>query len=147
MSTDDLREIYQFREALEVQLVRLVVQRATPADIADLEDLLNTNEMGPEELDSSVATGSRFHRALARIAGNRRIADTLLNLENATLRARVLGTVRVRETREEHAALVEAIRLHNMQQAEELMRDHLEQAFEYLTGPYAVGAPVVRDTV
>jgi GntR family transcriptional regulator, rspAB operon transcriptional repressor len=146
MSTDDLREIYQFREALEVQLVRLVVQRATEADMIELEEVLRRENKEPAEPESVVASGSLFHRTVARIGGNRRIDETLRSLEHATLRARVLGFVRAEETRREHRLLAEAIRARDEAKAEALMRRHLAQAFEHLTGqPYVIRPRPARD--
>ncbi|MBI3976857.1 MAG: GntR family transcriptional regulator [Chloroflexi bacterium] len=153
LSVDDLRQIYELREALECQVVRLVAERATPVDVAALHEVLaraaRQLEVPDEPLqtggdlqramariDELIRSGSELHRTLAQIAGNRRIQEILRNLEYQTIRARLMhgATGRSREFWAEHKAIVDAVARHDAEEAQALMRRHIWAQYEFVVG-------------
>jgi len=70
-TVEDARHVYEARRELEVVVVRLACQRATPADIARLRDHLQYEREAFDKQDPSVnRIASEFHHLIAKIGGN-----------------------------------------------------------------------------
>jgi GntR family transcriptional regulator, transcriptional repressor for pyruvate dehydrogenase complex len=69
-----LRDLAEFREGIEGTVALLAAERATPADVAQLRDLLaQTKEAfaaGPEEWDRAIRCDEQIHLTLTQITGN-----------------------------------------------------------------------------
>jgi len=130
ISVDDIRELFELREALEGMAARLAAQRRTEEDLRVLEQILQSAHAatGSDRLDREKEYGAEFHSALARIAGNSRISaireDVKLNIDRARLIS-YSSPQRGAEAVEEHHEILEAIRLGDAELAEQTMRRHL----------------------
>lgn len=145
LSLDDVRDVYELRETIEAQVARWAAERGVDENIVSLESIvadafytLDRFGGGPRDivatgrLDRLHGLGTRFHTALAELAGNRRANEALRQLDNLILRARLLhGTLRSpNEIWTDHARIVEAIRNRDSAGAEAAMRQHLRTAYE-----------------
>jgi len=69
-----LRDLAEFREGIEGTVALLAAERATPADVALLRDLLaQTKEAfaaGPDQWDRAIRCDEQIHLALTQITGN-----------------------------------------------------------------------------
>lgn len=152
-SPDDLREVYELREALESEVTRLAAARATAEDVAELHEILARaskhlqvpdRPLGPGDdfhgitarTEDLIRSGGELHRALARIAGNGRIEELLRTLQYATARARLIhGSAGLsRDIWAEHLAIVEAVGRRDADEADRLIRAHIRAQYEFLTG-------------
>lgn len=138
VSMDDLLDA---RLVLEPQLAAQAAIHATPADIAALENCLSEMEdSGPfmhwKRLDE------RLHRAIAESTHN-----ALLLMMYETMRTQIRLNLDSRieavyspmigprqDTDNEHRQLVDAIRAHNPDRAEQAMREHLKSVRTRLFG-------------
>ncbi len=151
LSADDLREIFEFREALESQTARLAAERSTSRDIAELSETVALvrephpcSSAGPvfdfremlQRVEEYHRTGREFHGCVARVAGNYRLQEALSNLLCLTIPTRVgYGLSRRESIQAEHVEIVEAIRQHDAEAAESLMRHHIRSTYESLPAP------------
>jgi len=70
-TVEDARHVYEARRELEIVVVKLACQRATPADIARLRDQLRYEREAFDKQDSGVnRIASEFHHLIAKIGGN-----------------------------------------------------------------------------
>jgi DNA-binding GntR family transcriptional regulator len=143
LSTDDLCEIFEYREALESQTARLAAEKATQENFQELEEILVLSEEsfgGVQEAQQTGETyrtilvrleelhrvGREFHGCVARIAGNVRIQEALSNLLCLTIPTRVEYTLtRSRAIQEEHRSIFRDIVSRNTDAAERRMRTHI----------------------
>lgn len=69
-----LRHLTEFREDVESSVAAIAARRATPQDVAKLEDLLNDarryRELGVDYWREFVEVDGKIHQSLARITGN-----------------------------------------------------------------------------
>lgn len=147
LNPSDLHKIFEMRLELETLAARLAAERATPAQIAQL-DRLSAEALGycPNPSDQ-IETNHRLlhldyqmHLLLSQAAHNEFLEETLewlyghiLRLWNTALH-RVTG---LQEAMLEHRAIFEAVRDGNAQEAATLMRrhvQHFQQAFQQLVG-------------
>lgn len=70
ISADDIEELYGVRAALEGLLAAEATARATPADLARLESLVDRNARLVDLPDEAMRAGHDFHEAIASIASN-----------------------------------------------------------------------------
>jgi GntR family transcriptional regulator, gluconate operon transcriptional repressor len=76
-TADDVREIYSLRCVLETAMVNLLVDRVTPADLAELDALIEAMRRAVANDDpySVIELDLEFHRRMAEMAGHRRLYD------------------------------------------------------------------------
>lgn len=121
-----LARLSEVRAVLEPEAARLAAERATGADRADLEALLEELDSGESEL---MALDERIHRAVYRAARNDLLEATLEQYYALALRIWMLALERTQdleEAVEAHRDLVEAIRDGDGERAAQVMRDHVE---------------------
>ncbi|MCX5242269.1 GntR family transcriptional regulator [Streptomyces prunicolor] len=72
LTPNDVRELFELREALEVYAAGLAATRATPEDLAEVAELLDRAAAATEAGDAEVITdvNSRLHDSIVTIAGN-----------------------------------------------------------------------------
>ncbi len=126
----DIREIEavaEYREVIEVAAVRLAVERASDADLAGLEDLLEAARPARDE-EEGVRSGSDFHVELATLAGNPFMVEAVRASLVRLARTRWLE-VRTPQAREaagaEHRSMIEAIRARDADRAATLASEHI----------------------
>jgi DNA-binding GntR family transcriptional regulator len=131
LDTQEITQLYVYREVLEVAAVRLAAQNPDHANVTSLEAALDA--WGPDASTVEVQRiGTEFHARLAELAGNdfikRGIADAMTRLS----RARFLDTAKDHDGKREHKAILVAVRKGDADTAEKLMRDHLRGSRERL---------------
>lgn len=129
LSIQDVRHLFELREALEGIAARLAARRRTATDLDRLYALADRLASTPsEERVESAAEGAHFHMAIAEIGGNPRISRALEEIAQQTIRLMVIGhriPGRSDEACEEHRQVLEAIGEGDEELAEQKMRAHL----------------------
>lgn len=134
VSPADMREIYQILTALEGLAAELVARRRLgEAELRPLVDATNdmAHALDHEGLDAWAVADERFHESLIRLAGNRRLHETVLNYRDRAHRARMF-TLKLRpkplSSTQEHLALVDRLRAGDVEGAVRVNRAHRERA-------------------
>ena len=133
LTARDIAEIFELREALEAEVVRLVLARAPADSLEALRSCVAAAEAALARSDYSAfnAADMALHDALARAAGNRRLQQALNDLGIWVQRIR-LATVanqfrlpgRPAKAQEQHGQLLERL-LRGDGTAEALIREHI----------------------
>jgi len=126
LSQEDLDDLFEVREALEVQSARLACLRATDDELVSLADVARradeARELGDAELLADL--NEAFHDLIPRLAHNRILGTTLEPLEG-----RLHWVLRQNRSpgalMEEHRELVEALAARDPERAEEIARRHV----------------------
>lgn len=125
-----LAELLDVRRMIEPALAARAAERATPEDVARLEDVLRRQEEKVQRGEPTIGEDGEFHYQLALAARNgvvRSVLDVLMQLLRET-RARSLQTPgRPRRSLEGHQRILEAIRRRDPGAAEAAVRRHLEE--------------------
>ena len=130
LTTQELIDAYQVREALEVMAVRLAIPRVTEAHLARLDDLIDqmAGHAGRQAVADFFAANVAFHETLCELSGNTKLREVHHRLEGeiGRFQARTLalrGSLDGSLT--EHRAIVAAIRLRDADKAAELTAAHI----------------------
>lgn len=124
--------VFESRIAIESYGTRLASQRATPADVRQLDDLVRS--MGEEQARSQLNRRDRnFHERILALSGNRMLMEmherTQFHYWNLRLPV-VFGREQTQRSNEQHKRIVAALRAHNADAAEVAAREHIEATLE-----------------
>jgi DNA-binding GntR family transcriptional regulator len=146
-SMDDLRELFELREALEGTAARCAAQRASDAELAELEQLCVRYEH-EQDWQRWAQIGTDFHNLLLRVARNTRLATILDSLNGQIIHSRrsVLRSDAQRRDAaiREHRAILDAVKARDADRAEARAREHVRLSYEatlfsYQGRPAAIG--------
>jgi DNA-binding GntR family transcriptional regulator len=134
-SHDDVRELYQIREALEALAVRLAAPRLDRAELAAIEARFRDLEARGAAVDHAEvrALGDEFHTFLVRQAGNVRLREAIEQIREqirAGWTMSMLAPRRVEGLIREHLSIIDALRRSDARRAERLMADHVRRVRE-----------------
>jgi GntR family transcriptional regulator, transcriptional repressor for pyruvate dehydrogenase complex len=134
-------EVYEVREALEVQAARLAAGRRTGADLAALHDRLAARDAAHRSgaADSFVQADLEFHRTVVSAAHNQLLTE-MFDSFAAVLREALAAVATDTELADvsaapTHARLVRAIEAGDADAAEHAARDHIGSSAAILRSP------------
>lgn len=130
LNMSDLQKIFEVRLELEVYAAHLAAERATSAQIVEMEVLF----AGADEIIHSgdyhqlIHLDHQAHRMLAQAAQNEFLEETLERLYTHVLRLWYVSLHKINglaEAIEEHRDIIEAIKAGDSQRAAQIMRAHV----------------------
>jgi DNA-binding GntR family transcriptional regulator len=131
----DAREIYTLRSLLEGYAVRVLAERGTAADLADLQRCVDELRLAGERRDYEriVELDLRFHRDVCASLGNWRLLETWTSMVTQ-LRALLLTKYDLYDDSpaiaESHARLLDAVRSRDAAGAERMVQEHIVETAE-----------------
>jgi DNA-binding GntR family transcriptional regulator len=140
VSIRDIEELYEIRLMIEPQAAEIAAARASPDEIASVQQLAERLEADPpagarvDDLETylqEIATDAELHAAVVRAAHNVRLDALYDGLRTHVLIARAVFPRLYRgqpHRRGEHQRVVDAIAAHDGGAAREAMAIHLRQA-------------------
>ncbi|MDO4540604.1 MAG: GntR family transcriptional regulator [Syntrophomonadaceae bacterium] len=133
----DIADIFEIRMSLEALAAGLAAERITDEEIESMERALVEKRDAIIKLDMErlVEVDSLFHESLYKAARNERLLFIINNLREHIQRFRMLSLAypgRMKQSLDEHRALLEAIQSHDVTLARQLAQDHIENAEQVL---------------
>ncbi|HEY9086825.1 MAG TPA: GntR family transcriptional regulator [Anaerolineaceae bacterium] len=131
----DVRELYEIRGLLEIAAVRLVVARATDSQLSALAEQANFSYVYSDHEDYSrfLERNKEFHCAVAALAGNRRLTETLERTLDGLTRVFHFGLDlrdSADEMRSEHLTLVDALLRRDADAAAEITSSQISRSIQ-----------------
>ncbi len=139
ITPEDIRDIYEIRLRIEGLAARWAAEKATDEALAAMREVLELQEFYtskgvPEQLKN---VDSRFHELLYAASGSNALLDTLSPLHRRIVkyrRASLSGQRRAERSYDEHVAIFNAVVHHDGDEAERLLREHIENARDNILG-------------
>ena len=131
MQPETLDHLKEARVFLEVGMVRLAAEKATPEDVQRLQLRHETHKASLATLDQFLKRDMEFHREIARISGNPifpAIVEALFGWASAYYQTIVRAPGAEQLTLTEHQRIIDAIAQGNAAEAAQAMSDHLNRA-------------------
>lgn len=134
VSPNDMKEIYEVLTALESMAAEILATRK-PSE-AELKPLISATlnmekALQKNDLDAWAAADELFHEQLVKMAGNKKLLDTVMSFWDRAHRARMF-TLRLRQlpinSTKEHMAMVDRIRKGDAAGASTVNREHRQRA-------------------
>ncbi len=129
-------DIFEARLIMEPPLLKMVLERAQAPDLAELEQHLRAESQAREagRRREAIRLSGLFHTHVAQLAGNAVMMRAVKDLvARSSLIIGLYGDPGLTSCRDdEHASIIEALRAHEAEQAQELMVSHLQHLKEHL---------------
>lgn len=130
-----VEELYQVRQHLEVLVARLAARNFTSEHRQTLQEILQRMSAALDAQDQArVASESvHFHRAIAEIAGNRRLASLVATIGEEIQRFRSLNIQHTRAAAavREHRQIFAALAARDEERAARVMAQHIERSWAH----------------
>lgn len=128
LSANEVREVYDVRALLEGEAAALAAQNATQVELDGLERLLLALDALPKDAyNQQMQIDFDFHTALVEAAHNKTLARIYADLRSSLTLIRSFQRTLSQhpKTRQQHQAILSALKAHNSQQAAEAARAHV----------------------
>lgn len=129
LGDDEVRDIYQSREAIEGYSMRLLTESADKAVVKRIETLIKKEENLKSRTVRSYFNANRnIHRAIVEATGNRYLLEMFDGIWNRSLSFQLfaeIGNIDLAKSLGEHTKLCKAIRTGDANHAVATMREHI----------------------
>ncbi|OAT82973.1 GntR family transcriptional regulator [Desulfotomaculum copahuensis] len=136
ISVKDIVDVFEVRAALEGLAAGLAAERITGEELEELERaLVRIYEVSKHDLKAVVETDTSFHALIYQASRNERLTQIIANLSDQIQRFRTTSLAQPGRTKtaiEEHTKIVDAISDRNVELAQTLAREHIENAEQSL---------------
>lgn len=143
LTTDELIDAYQVREALEAMAVRLAVPRLSKADIARLDGLVEkmTALVTAQDIDQFFHANVEFHEYFCRHSGNQKLLSVYQSLMGEMGRLQQQSLALRGDPKQsviEHRAILRAVKRGDIEAAARAAADHVRVPAENLRRRLAI---------
>ncbi|MDD2443676.1 MAG: GntR family transcriptional regulator [Desulfotomaculaceae bacterium] len=132
VSVKDIVDVFEVRSALEGLAAGLAAERITSEEMDQLEvTLVKISAICQEDIDAIVEGDASFHEIIYRASRNERLTQIITQLQEQIRRFRMTSLSRPGRSKivlGEHKKIVEAISDRNVDLAQTLAREHIENA-------------------
>lgn len=130
LSKKDIRDIYEMRSLLEGLCAKWAAVNVTEEQLNELEENIFLSEFhaGKQNWEQMVELDNRFHEILYLASGSKELKHILTDYHQYVQRVRKVTLAeakRVQESTEEHKVIVEALKKHDPEKAEEAATIHI----------------------
>ncbi len=130
LSKKDIRDIYEMRSLLEGLCAKWAAVNVTEEQLNELEENIFLSEFhaGKQNWEQMVELDNRFHEILYLASGSKELKHILTDYHQYVQRVRKITLAeakRVQESTEEHKVIVEALKKHDPEKAEEAATIHI----------------------
>ncbi|MBQ0918998.1 GntR family transcriptional regulator [Hydrogenophaga aromaticivorans] len=136
VSDKDLADVYHLLALLESDAAGVVAQRASDAELAELQGLHAELEAAADDRNRFFALNERFHMRLLEIASNRWREQMVADLRKVMKLNRhnsLFKTGRIDESLAEHRAIMTALLARNAALTQQRMHEHFQNGLEAAT--------------
>lgn len=137
ISVKDIVDVFEIRSSLEALAAGLAAERITDEEMELLErSLVKVSEFSTDENIKAIVDGDiNFHDIIYKASRNQRLVQIINHLQEQIHRFRMTSLSQPGRTKialDEHKSIVEAISDRNVELAQQLAREHIENAEQSL---------------
>jgi GntR family transcriptional repressor for pyruvate dehydrogenase complex len=124
----EVAELFELREMIEPAIARKAAERAAPHHLAELERILEEQRARVERGEPYPDQDAAFHYTVALAADNAallRLVNVIMELLRESRATYYRSGARPRRSLEGHRMLLDALRAHDPDRAESVMREHI----------------------
>lgn len=129
LEVQEMIDLYEARQAVERECLRLAFERATPEEKQELSDFLKTSRAAPPDtsIEEMVELDEGFHLRIAAMSKNAELQRMLVSLNERLRFVRWIDMENVgrESTQQEHAEIVAALMNQDMERAQATLNSHI----------------------
>ncbi len=135
---DALIDLFEMRRLVEPGIAALAAERATPADIQRLKEILQAQERQIERGTSAVESDAAFHFAIGQATHNaalQRLVSAIVDILEPVREKSLQTRGRAHKSLASHREILVAIERHDPELARQAMQQHIEAVEYNVLGP------------
>ncbi len=136
ISVKDIVDVFEVRAALEGLAAGLAAERCTEEEMDELErSLIKINVESGDDINAIAEGDNSFHQIIYRASRNHHLVQIITRLQEQIQRFRMTSLSQPGRTKialDEHKKIVEAISDRNVEEAQALATEHIENAEQIL---------------
>ncbi len=136
ISVKDIVDVFEVRAALEGLAAGLAAERSTEEEMEELErSLIKINVEAGDDINVIAEGDNSFHQIIYRASRNHHLVQIITRLQEQIQRFRMTSLSQPGRTKialDEHKKIVEAISDRNVEEAQALATEHIENAEQIL---------------
>ena len=138
ISIQDIREIFEIREVLECEVIRRAALKADPERVGAIREKFVSSESDSKKASAGhFKSGDEVHAFIFETFGNNRLKEIYKRLQDHIVRTRIhffnqSPSGRSEESFKEHLEIFDALKAQDPVRAENAVRNHLRNSFEYI---------------
>jgi Transcriptional regulators len=138
ISTKDIQDIYIIRSYLEGLCARWACENIKENQIEELEEIIYLSEFHAKKdhHEQMLELDNKFHEIIYEASQSKILEHVLSDFHHYVKRVRKVtlsSMTRAIDSNHEHTAIVEAIKLHDADRAEELAKEHIRNTIENIS--------------
>ena len=138
LSVDDLKHIFQIREALEILVIKLAIDKINNETIRRLQQCVQSQEdlkdNAGNRIQEFIKLDMEFHNILADTSDNPFLKQLILDMRDKVARLGITalysGPQRLYETIDEHRAIVSALKADDSKLSLQAMEQHIRNTYD-----------------
>ena len=135
LEVKEIFDLFEFRQQVEIAVVRLALERATDDQFAGIESFLKDSMQEVPERTSRELVGldEEFHERLTLLTGNTEMLNCLKNINGRIQYVRWVNMDgRRSETQAQHMEIIQRLRARDLAGSVQLMKDHIAQRMDQI---------------
>jgi DNA-binding GntR family transcriptional regulator len=135
LDVKEIFDLFEFRQQIEVAVVKLALERASDEQFAEIEGFLqgSMQEIPQRTSRELVGLDEEFHEKLTLLTGNREMLDCLRNINGRIQYVRWVNMDgRRAETQAQHMEIIQRLRARDVDGSVQLMKDHIAQRLDQI---------------
>jgi DNA-binding GntR family transcriptional regulator len=135
LEVKEIFDLFEFRQQVEIAVVKLALERATNDQFAEIECFLKDSMQEVPERTSRELVGldEEFHERLTLLTGNREMLNCLKNINGRIQYVRWVNMDgRRSETQGQHMEIIQRLRARDLDGSVQLMKDHIAQRMDQI---------------
>lgn len=135
LDVKEIFDLFEFRQQIEVAVVKLALERATDEQLAEIEGFLEDSMQEIPERTSRelVALDEEFHERLTLLTGNTEMLYCLKNINGRIQYVRWVNMDgRRSETQAQHLEIIQKLRKRDLEGSMQSMKDHIAQRMDQI---------------
>lgn len=132
---NSLQEILEYRMVMEVGATEIAAMRITKEECDALEAIVVRMEQNATDIKVFAHDDIQFHMAIAKATKNNMLINVALfmqDLMNASMES-IVTHLGMHDGRYYHRVILEALRVHNREEAARLMREHVAKTVDRIS--------------
>ncbi|MCG6909302.1 MAG: GntR family transcriptional regulator [Deltaproteobacteria bacterium] len=133
----EARELYQAREALEIYLIPILMEKLTKKRVQEIRNSfrIHKNSTAPNDRRKLMLTDAEFHLTIAKASEHKVIVDllsTIMERIYIKYKAEYLGEERIKGVLKHHRDILESLEKKDVATAIRRTRDHIQSGMSHM---------------
>jgi len=146
ITKDEVKELYEAREALEIYIVPSIVQNLNSEKLSDIKKSFKDYNKTTKDHRLLIIRDAQFHLKIAKFAHNNviyRLLNGIFDEICLKYRPEYMGDERIAEAVQEHRRILNALEKRDVEKAVAMTKEHNKKGMEHVISSLCMDRPII----